>query len=180
MVTARALRREFHRYVSFSCDPLGAALFVADARGNLRLESGDADVGGTEAGPHLGNSCESSQTPRRRLQSLRHFQGNDSRHMPYRRDVPSRCLLPALIAPRRSLACIDHKFLRNLFHYRATLMQYATILKQPVCKFLSVGVLRGKERSDQLRFMRSIASGIFALHHRFLRTERTKRISSRE
>src|SRR5262249_26188259 len=41
-------------------------------------------------------------------------------------------------------------------------MQYATILKQPVCKFLSVGVLRGKERSDQLRFMRSIASGIFA------------------
>src|SRR5262249_24768732 len=54
------------------------------------------------------------------------------------------------------------KVLRNLFHYLATLMQYATILKQLVCKFLSVGVLRGKERSDQLRFMRSIASGIFA------------------
>jgi hypothetical protein len=41
-------------------------------------------------------------------------------------------------------------------------MQGATILKQPVCKLLSVGVLHGKERSDQLRFMRWIASGIFA------------------
>jgi len=30
------------------------------------------------------------------------------------------------------------------------------------CKFLSIGVLRGKERSGPIRFMRWIASGIFA------------------
>ncbi len=60
LVTALALWCEFHRYVSFSRDPLGAAAFVAHARGNLRLESGDADVGGAEAGPYFGNSCESS------------------------------------------------------------------------------------------------------------------------
>src|SRR4029077_20663145 len=54
LVTARALWREFHRYVSFSRDSLGAAAFVAHAGGDLRLESGDADVGGTEAGPHPG------------------------------------------------------------------------------------------------------------------------------
>src|SRR4029077_12419380 len=92
LVTARALWREFHRYVSFSRDSLGAAAFVAHAGGDLRLESGDADVGGTEAGPHPGNPCESSQTPRWRLQSFRHFQRNDSRDIPYRRNVLSRRL----------------------------------------------------------------------------------------
>src|SRR5262249_44199580 len=36
------------------------------------------------------------------------------------------------------------------------------ILRQPFCKFLSVGVLRGKQRSDQIRFMWWIASRISA------------------
>jgi hypothetical protein len=41
-------------------------------------------------------------------------------------------------------------------------MQYATILRQPVCKFLIVSVSRSKEYNAQIRFMRWIASGIFA------------------
>ena len=49
-------------------------------------------LAGPEAGPHPGNPCESSQAPWRRLQSFRHFQRNDTRDIPYRRDILSRRL----------------------------------------------------------------------------------------
>src|SRR6266404_4180938 len=93
---------DLFRFQSRVCLPFFALLVLmwimgkggsrTNAGGDLRLESGDADVGGTEAGPHPGNPCESSQTPRWRLQSFRHFQRNDSRDIPYRRNVLSRRL----------------------------------------------------------------------------------------